>query len=236
MGNNPFRYSDMLGDTVRGVDAQSAQRTQGIIVSTFAKKIAGGMGFASLIKLGKDGKTFQSIGRGDFNKATKGLSKDAKALATGYFNAINDKKGHTVDIIKRSEKVSEESKFKFTFTEAQSIKNGADFDTKTGGGINHMKGNEYDTYSTIVMDSKNDVGSDAGELLAHELLGHGGNYKTGIGTPENGANAIQATNVYRRAIGNTNERGLEAGHQGIPGQSQSAFPPNMSIPMSFSDY
>jgi RHS repeat-associated protein len=235
MGNNPIRYSDMLGDTVRGVDAQSAQRAQGIIVTTFAKKIAGGMGFASLIKLGKDGKTLQSIGKRDFDNATKNLSKDAKALATGYYNAINDNRMHRVEVVKRGEPLSQGA------TEISGDKTGSTFDDNTHGGLsrpyaaNAFENPEKGDLSVIVMDSKY---ATAEELSSHEILGHAGNGANGIGNYENGVNAVQATNVYRRAVGISTERVLGGGH-GDPNQIENDpsyrqrsnnYPPNMSYP------
>ena len=210
--------------------------TQGIIVSTFAKKIPGGAGFASLIKLGKDGTTFQSIGRRDFEKATKNLSKDAKALATGYSNAINSNRMHRVEVVKRGENLS-----KAATQISSGDKTASAFDEHNAGGIcrpyaaDGFENPEKGDLSVIVMDSKY---ASSEELAAHEILGHGANGANGIGTYENQVNAVQATNVYRRAIGNMQQRGLGGGHgdpnqiENNPSYNQRAndYPLNMIFP------
>ena len=236
MGNNPIRYSDMLGDTIRGNNEQSAQRLLGIIFRTFARETPGGMSTASLFKLGKDGKTFQSISRKDFYKATAGLSKDARALATGYFNAINRDRIHTVEVLKRGENISTLGGKIHGATTTTKF----DFDNSGGRVLgyteNGFQNPDKQDYSIIIMDSKY---AQSEELVAHEVLGHGDNHaNAGIGTSESGVRSVQATNVYRRAVGNTQLRSLDGFHGdpnrlGQPDYRESAYgyPPNMIFPI-----
>lgn len=213
MGNNPLSASDFLGDTLRGVNETSGKRLQSIIRGSFGKgKAAESTG--ALFKLGKDGKTFSKISGKDFRAATKGLSKDAKALAKGYRDAVNGKITHVVEVVKRSEKLSAYARSHSSFANMQT---GADLERAGGGhthlgnathrnGINDSYGDEG-TFSAIVYDSRKgnapaqnlpsfEFKASPGELLAHEVLGHAMAMSKGI--IDHTEQSIQATNLYLR--------------------------------------
>lgn len=59
MGNNPIKFSDFLGDTVRGVNEKSANLTKYLILGTFVGK--GRNNLRYLFEIGKDGVTFNTI-------------------------------------------------------------------------------------------------------------------------------------------------------------------------------
>ena len=179
--NNPFRYGDQLGDTLRAVNELSAQRAQAIISSTFKGMGIKGSPAASLFKIGKDGKTFNQISAKDFKAATKGLDRDGRALARGYMKAINSKETNTLEIVKRSEPVS---------SLGDKYKTGADVDRNDYGGRTVPSkfdgklvrgGGDGGSHVVVVMDATSNtqysdgvsLPSLAGELLAHELIGHG---------------------------------------------------------------
>ena len=235
MGNNPVRYNDMLGDTIRGNNEQSAQRLLNILFRTFARETPGGMSMASLFKLGNDGKTFSSIKRGDFRRATQGLTKEQKQLAKGYMNAVNDNVVHAVEVAKRGGKISENSRGNVESYQGDGgFKSIIAADDAMGGGFsnnylwdgNIAKTDGSNTYSLIVLDSKS--GYTPEELSAHEVIGHGGN--KGMNTSENAINAIQTSNIFYKAMGINKSRGFDATHSDPSGQSnRHGTPPNMAL-------
>jgi RHS repeat-associated protein len=167
--NNPIVFNDILGDTVRGANKKSADNTLLILQNTFSysrhEKLR------ALFKLGQDGKTFMSISQSDFENAIAGLSDDEKALAYGYFIAINSTSVHTVETVNRDDKLLTER-----MVEGKLAKTGEDIDKFASGGLNIA--NKFMSYSIIVMDSKASVtyvssketkneASSPGELLAH---------------------------------------------------------------------
>jgi len=207
MGNNPLRYADQLGDTLRGVSSVSAQREESIIRGSFGSSPAA-EATASLFSVGADGKTFKAISRRSFNKATKGLSRHAKALAIGYYKAVNSESTHVVEVLKRSEPLSDYGKKHF-----QNYQKGSNVDDDNSGGVtfsgsaSYQKGINNDvtgnsTYSVFVLDSNNPLSdghiSPPGELSAHEILGHG--IAMSMGFIEHSLEAIQATNIYNRSV------------------------------------
>jgi hypothetical protein len=102
---NPIMYSDPKGDDIIGLSKRSANRTKNIIKNSFSKDSQ--KAFRNLIKTGSDGKTFEHIKQDDFDNATKSFSEDEKALAKGYFDAINDGNKHRVGVLNRNEKIGE---------------------------------------------------------------------------------------------------------------------------------
>ncbi|MCL6220781.1 RHS repeat-associated core domain-containing protein [Zunongwangia pacifica] len=202
--NNPIFFREINGDSIQGVSRKSARRTKREIRKTFKnnKKLA------RLFKT--KGKKFKGISQSDFDDATKNSSADEKALANGYFEAVNSSEIHTVEAVKRGEKFSNSAlSDQFGYYNGDGKINGADADDATGGGFNFKTGTG--THTVIVTNSTipitdyrdNSTGarvtnrtSTAGELLAHELLGHGlTNYNAG---GNQFLNAIQLTNLYQR--------------------------------------
>ncbi|GGB70284.1 hypothetical protein GCM10007424_07780 [Flavobacterium suaedae] len=88
--NNPIYFIDVQGDSVKGVSKKSTRRIRREIRKTFKnnKKLA------ALFKT--EGKKFKGISQDDFDDATQNSSTDEKALAQGYFDAVNSKEIHTV--------------------------------------------------------------------------------------------------------------------------------------------
>ncbi|MFY0604503.1 MAG: hypothetical protein JXQ93_11165 [Flavobacteriaceae bacterium] len=195
--NNPIFFKEIKGDSIEGVSRKSARRAKRIIRRTFKKNKK----IARLFK--KRGKKFKGISQKDFDEATKGASDDVVALAKGYFNAVNSSSKHSVEIVKRGEKV------KSLKTRSGTNPDASQFDTDTGGG-NNIRWRNGNSHSVIVMNSTatvpdyrdNSTGSmfsrssSAGELLAHELIGHGMLDARLPSTTQN--NAIQMSNLYLR--------------------------------------
>jgi RHS repeat-associated protein len=206
MGNNPVFISDVLGDTLRAVSERSAERGLSIIQGSFANLGLQGFAVSKMFSIGKDGLTFNAISKKAFDASTKGLSKDAKALAKGYYNAINSKDINTFEIIKRSEKVSAIG-LEALASLRDGSKTGADIDNGSGGGF--TAGNRFDgIHAIVVMDAKTNMEqySDGvlrphlpGEAMAHELLGHG---LGGMATLSDGLHeSIQMGNIFLRVSG-----------------------------------
>jgi RHS repeat-associated protein len=199
MGNNPITYTDFLGDTLRGNNLQDARRMKKILRESFV-----GAGTENVRKLFKrDGNTFKSIDNKAFDKAIAKLSPEQKSLAKGYKELINATEVHTVDVVKRSETLNLKTSLDFV-----NVK-GSDFDDRTGGGTNRSSGTG--SHTTIVLDSKyaaSYLKSDwvtsesrtqsAGELLAHETVGHALARKHNVNSDDA---AIQVSNLYLRATG-----------------------------------
>ena len=176
---------------------KSARRVKRQIRKTFKnnKKLA------RLFK--KSGKKFKGISQQDFDDATQNSNADEKALAQGYFDAVNSSEIHTVEAVKRGEKL------KSNLSQINGFTKGKDADNATGGGFNYKTTDG--SHTVIVTNSTipitdyidNSTGarvlnrtSSAGELLAHELLGHGlTRYNAG---GNQFLNAIQLTNLYQR--------------------------------------
>ncbi len=165
---------------------------------------------SKLFKIGKDGVTFESINKSEFKAAIKGLDKESKALARGYFNAINSKETHTVEVVKRSEKLSSASLASLKAQHDNVSKTGLDIDKNHGGGFSGSTPKDG-IHAIVVMDSKSKIefqysdnvarASLPGEILAHELIGHGmgGRVMLTDGKDE----AVQAGNLFLKAAGYT---------------------------------
>ena len=216
--NNPIVYSDVLGDTVRGNNATSAERMLSTIQSSFSGDNAANL--RNLFSLASDGITMSSINEQSFNYAVSDLSTDAQQLAYAYFQAINSTDVHTVELIKREENLSKYGATSIGF------KIGVELDKK-GGGVNLTYSNSRNSYSIILMNSTANIPgyvsngqsttkrSSAGELLAHEMLGHGLGWS--FGSPTSGhEDAIQMTNLYLRAVGQNYYRSGQGHIQDAP--------------------
>ena len=203
--NNPIFFKEINGDSIQGVSRKSARRIKRKIKRSFK-----GKKFRKLRKLvKKKGKKFKGIKRQDFNSAIQGLNADETALAEGYFNAINSSEIHTVEAVRRGGKFSSALSDQFGDFNGDGKINGADADDRTGGGFNFKT--STGSHTVIIMNSTVPITdyvdsttgvrilnrtSSAGELLAHELLGHGlTNYNAG---GNQFLNAIQLTNLYNR--------------------------------------
>ena len=227
-GNNPVYFVDIKGDSLEGVNNKSARRMQREIRNTFKNN----KNLANLFK--RDGKKFEAISQGDFDDATMNSSTDEKALAQGYFNAVNSSEIHTVEAVKRGEKLKSGLSTAFGDT------TGADIDNSSGGGFNYKT--TTGSHTVVIMNSAigipdyrdNSTGayvvgrtSVAGELLAHELLGHGlTNYNTG---GNQFLNAVQLTNLYHRVTtGSSRFYRDGSAHGGNPAGSGVAIPGSIS--------
>ena len=211
--NNPVFFIDPDGKQVEPVDHKSGRRIQKEIRNTF--KQAGLNNLAKLFKYNRSTGQFNNISRAAYDNAiqkdvtdNQNLSADRKAdvtaLAKGYNDAINSREVHSVEAVKRGENLS--SSLSTVFGD----RTGADVDTSAGGGFNYKT--TTGTHTVVVMNStaaipdyvNNSTGSYvvgrtsvAGELIAHEMLGHGlTNYNPGVGSQF--LNAIQLTNLYHR--------------------------------------
>jgi hypothetical protein len=199
--NNPLFFSDVLGDTVRGINEQSAKRVIETIKATFQGTEYTNL--RNLFKLNKDGVTMQSIKKEDFDNAVKNLSIEAQELAYGYYLAINSLNVHYVEMVYQIESLST------TGTWFSKKTTGAQIDAKCFGGVNYSSnGNSFSIIvmnsTAIIPDYQGNVtkkNSSAGELLSHEMLGHGlgGSFKSKTRDHED---AIQMTNLYLKVTGN----------------------------------
>ena len=140
------------------------------------------------------------------------MSKHEKALFAGYASLVNGKETNVVEVVKRSETLSAYGQTAI----GGFAKTGADLDAEAGGGQRAQAGYEpgivnmgaEGSYAAIVMDSQASLNSYSdhlgraslpGELLAHELIGHG---LGGRATYSDGVDeAIQAGNLYLQATG-----------------------------------
>jgi len=210
VANNPILNIDPNGDTLRAVNETSGQRTLDLINNT------GNINNSGLFSLSGDGKTFNSIPLKAFYKSLKGLSKDEKALAIGYMRLINSEKTNVVEAVNRDETLSEYGQ------SMTGLSTGAEIDSELGGGVttlaayepgmvNSIPANtEGGHYAVLVMDSKASVqysnnisrSSLPGELLAHEIIGHG----LGANAYDGSGHAVQATNIYLRIKGSNYHR------------------------------
>lgn len=161
----------------------------------------------NLFSLDSNGVTMQSIGKEAFTSAVANLSAEQQQLAYGYYGAINSSDVHTVEMVNRSESLSANGVRLTGYTTGAGVDGGA------GGGVNGSFGSG--SYTIVVMNSTASIpdyrsgdgytsrNSSAGELLAHELLGHGVGRTKGTSTYRH-EDAIQMTNLYLRAQGITN--------------------------------
>jgi len=225
--NNPVILVDPDGRVIEGVSELSAQRLLSTIQNTFQGDRCAAL--RNLFQL--DGNKMKSIGIDDFNNAIEGLSEDEIALAKAYMTAINASETHYVEMVMSDESLSKTTEIGLPET----CRTGADFDKmmKGGGNVNYGNG----SYSIIVMDSKAKVtdyvrGNSTfqrkckpGEILSHELLGHGYSRSHGrTGNSEQHQDAIQMTNLYLRVKGCNfyrNGTGHQSGENLGPTTSQS---------------
>jgi RHS repeat-associated protein len=98
MNNNPISFNDPFGDTLRGVNKTSGQRTSDIIQNTLAK-IDGADAASKLFQVGSGGVTFSRIDKKNLKQAIKGLGADAKALIRGYASLVNSENTNYVAVV-----------------------------------------------------------------------------------------------------------------------------------------
>ena len=203
---NPIRFIDPSGDTLRAVNSLSAQRAEGIIQGTFNGMGMKGYAVAQLFQVGSDGVTFDSIDKGAFNSAIQNLDADGKALAYGYYSMINESSTNMVEVVKSGEKIS-----LYGRAVPRNVSNTTELNSRGGGwtgsayydGKNVRMGNDG-SYGIILMNPTSKISysnglrpSLPGELMAHELLGHGF-YQRGSGFVDT---SIQSGNAFLRATG-----------------------------------
>ena len=236
--DNPLYFTDILGDTSRGNNATSGARMRDAISGSFkgdeAAKLRG------LFTLASDGKTMNSISEASFVDAVKGLTKDQQQLAYAYYSAINSTDVHTVEMLYRNENISAEGQRNLGVQSTFSL------GLLDGGGANtHTTGTT--SYTAIIMNSDKDnpdyrdfTGrvsrgpSSAGELLAHEMLGHG---VAGLRGQQQGYEAIQMSNLYLRAQGETYFRDgvAHAGNVRLSVQTANSVPYYYQLPKDLDD-
>ena len=205
-GNNPIYNIDILGDTARGESTKSGTRLRDEIKSTFKGDKAAKL--RNLFTLNNDGKTMSSIKEDDFVYAISGLSAEQQQLANGYYNTINSTDVHTVEMVYRSEILSTTAKALF------GKNTGAQLDDLTYGGVK-TKTSPKSTFTAVIMDNAKHVGdyinsagissfraSSPGELVAHELLGHGVGALKASATAHY-TDAIQMSNLFLRSQGSS---------------------------------
>lgn len=150
------------------------------------------------------------------------IMRARRSLVEGYVDAINSTQVYTVEVARRGETLRDANSTMF------GDRTGADVDASAGGGFNVATATG--THSVIVMNSTanipdyrdNNTGalvpgmtSSRGELLAHELLGHGlTNFNPG---GSQFLNAIQLTNLYHRVTGTGNLYRDGTSHGGTTG-------------------
>lgn len=214
MDNKVIRYNDPKGDRIIGMSKRSGERAKDLLKNdVFAgEKFAD---FNKLLDLESDGKTFKKISQASFDAATKGLSVDEKALAKGYFEAINDDKRHVVSLLYASENVSKHTADALNTTKTPLTANSkaSKIDDYYGGGVNYStsqgdvtvivlsssaKVGDYKSYSNSYIAPK---ASSNGELLTHELIGHGLTLLHSYSEHNTWKNAILMTNLYLRTHG-----------------------------------
>jgi RHS repeat-associated protein len=200
VANNPLIFIDPTGKTIEGVHEKDAERAQKIIQDSFKGEKAEKLKSLFTIK----GNKFNGIDKKDFKSAVKGLDKDSKALAKGYFKAINSNKVHQIEVVSRNEPTSSLAQ------KGGYPASGAEVDKDYGGGSTmHTKGG---TYSIVVSDSTDPISyldtktgsntsapSSPGEIMAHEVLGHGRHWLID-------SKSIQMSNIFLRATESSLQR------------------------------
>jgi hypothetical protein len=214
MNNNPISFNDPLGDTTRGTSNRSARRELRIIRKTFNG--VEGRAMRKLFHLNRN--TFASINGSEFLRAASKLSPDQRSLAEGYKKSINSADVNMVEVAKRGERLSNFATSTLSLAKGERANVTIDNPTNPlsfGGGVNTATAT-----GTLTVFVKNAITpipdfidistgsystriSSAGELSAHELLGHGLGWENR--SPTSGhEDAIQMTNMYMRATGNGN--------------------------------
>jgi RHS repeat-associated protein len=227
LGNNPILFSDMLGDTIRGVNKLSATRFLEAINETFA-----GTELASPYHFGisADGHTIEAGILLNKRSIRKIKDKDVRTLAIAYYKAIKYQRVHVVEMINQDEIISEFGIEQIdTDTKRPGLyKTGKDVNDKDYGGksvsTNYfdkrpdlLSGGSEGSYNVIVMnptavlthgytdgvkDNYFSAKSLPGELLAHELLGHGiGRFYFNASDGTASFESIQMGNLYLRMKG-----------------------------------
>ena len=204
---NPLIYLDPNGDSIKAVSRISGYRLVNEIHNTFQGERFDKLN--SLFQLSNDGKTMKGIRRRDFLSAIRNLNSDEKALAIGYYKAINSKDIHYVDMTLREECLNPLTIGHFS---AYGFRTGRYVDELCGGGVN-TKAGRNGSFTIVIMNSVKNVDfvyvsngvhynrrSTPAEILAHELLGHGLSGSFGI-YHSSDINAIQMTNLYWRVRG-----------------------------------
>jgi RHS repeat-associated protein len=104
MGNNPMFNIDVLGDTLRGVNATSAERALEMVRNSF-NGFDNSTDLVNLFSLAGDGVSFASIDEQAFMDAYDQLGSDeAKELAYGYYSMINSDQTHFTAVLNLSKK------------------------------------------------------------------------------------------------------------------------------------
>jgi hypothetical protein len=200
--------------TLSGVDSRSAKRLLNEIQSTFL-----GTEAEELVKgwyIGKNGLTIEFVPLAhQIINSIKDF--DTRMLLKAYFHAMTDNRAHIIEMVRRKEALSKYGQYQLK-TDYFKYKTGANVEEQDGGGksvtanwgeeLSHLWEDAGEgAYCVIVMDTiakissySDDVArpSLSGELLAHELLGHGiGRYYDTF--QSDGVNeSVQMGNLYLR--------------------------------------
>ena len=249
MGNNPILNNDPLGDVIEGVNKISAKRELKIIKDNFRGKE--GKELRKLFSIGKDGMTFNKIDQKSFDAAVSKLkSTDAQALAKGYMKTINAEKSVFVNVLKGDNEVAKienprvGTQFKGTDGSPSLITSltGRQYDN-FGGGVTSPVSSEGNYLVGIRMGTNAETNyvnaanggtvrqsATAGELSAHEILGHAlaGMY----GYPNNGQQAIRASNIYLRNENSDLYRNGGGAHGAVMSEEEASAIPGYLGPLA----
>ena len=209
--NNPINFIDPDGREIDPVDNKSGRRVQREIRNTFREQ--GYNNVAKLFKYNKKTGTFNNVSQDDFDAAIakdvtnnsnllQSQKDDVTALAQGYFDAANSSEVHSVEAVRRGENLTSSLSTVFGDVTGKDVEN-------SGGGFNYGTSSGSHTVYLVNPKSKldfvnNSTGNvfqrkvSSGDLLAHELLGHGlTRYNSGGSQYQN---AIQLSNLYLRVV------------------------------------
>jgi hypothetical protein len=209
-GGNPIWFNDVKGDTLGGINDESAIQLRTTLQETF--KGPDKENLRNLFKL--DGNNFAAIDEKDFVNAIKDLSLDDQILAVGYYSAVNSTKLHTVEIMTRGDRLSQKGQdvtksWYLNGSDAESLQDGP------GGNwtvLDDKDGSYMGSHTILITDSDEKLNylsttkegmtsrkPPLTELAAHEIIGHGLG-----GEGENGVHkkdllyAMQMNNIFLR--------------------------------------
>jgi len=231
MDNNPILYNDPLGDKIKGATEDDAKETKSQISQSL--NVSPTDKIMSFFNTGDDNKTFNKIGRREFNKYINseeaGFSDEQKALANSYMKSINDVKvvsvafGQSIDAFKATGETTGEVTLRSQETKFMDTEGNLRTSTLTQRFVHEVAGEAYTAMQT-------------GNLKTYENIID--NYKSKRLNPNSSPDfyksnlqVIQAENLYNRMNGF-----LRSGLTGQPGDHgllQKDMPKVGNIPSSY---